>query len=509
MSIISTNLKILNCQTFAILQTVKLSTRNMGANCQKAFLGNRLAWLIIIASTAVFIGYELLGYSHFLWTVLDLGLFNRHLWALAHFQLSQNPLKGADGLPGINLLADHAHFILLALVPFYWLRSSPVILLLVQALALGLSGIPIYLIAKEYIDSPNIAAAWLVPYFLYFGFWAMLGYPFHEIALAVLILPWALYFLIQERNLPLVISLMLLMLVKEDMPLVVIMFGLYLLIIKRSWRLGSFLLVIGTAYFMFLMNYWFPVMNHGIYPYAQNALGHGFKDTIIAMVVHPVTFIKALFLPIDKSKTMILMLLTFGGILPLLGTEFFALVAPLWLDRFLSVQAWRWLPIEHYSADQGPILVVAAIIGAHRLSALLKPKIKPSLAMIGCIVLSTLGAAAAHTKAKPHYIAHLLRPSFYTFSSSDQVAQQAINMVPSTASVGVQSAFPQLTSRANVYNLPMDLSITAPRYLLLATPYDRWPFNTQQDVLDFVNSAETKYGYRALISHDGVYLLKK
>jgi uncharacterized membrane protein len=153
---------------------------------------NILATLIIGLATMLFLLYEILGYRNFTWTVLDLGLFNRHMWSLARFSIATNPLKG------INLLSDHAHFILIFLTPLYWIIPNPTLLLMTQAVCIGVSGIPIYKIARRH-NSRNIAAMWLLPYYLYFGFWDMLGYPFHEVALAVPLLAWSLWFLLSKN----------------------------------------------------------------------------------------------------------------------------------------------------------------------------------------------------------------------------------------------------------------------------------------------------------------------
>ncbi len=471
-------------------------------NMRETLRRHRWAAGVISASTLVMVYYELTGYAHFLWPVLDLGLFNRHLWGLAHFSLSANPLKG------INLLADHAHFILVGLVPFYWIWPSPVVLLVAQALAVGLSGIPFYLLARRVTGSRLAATLWLLPYYSYFGFWAMLGYPFHEVALAVPLLMLALYWLVTGRYVAMAVSLMALMLVKEDMPLVVIMFGLYLLVIKRHWKLGLGLMVVAAGYFGWLMDFWFPLMNHGTYIYDNTSFGHGFGGIVRAVFLRPVAFVQALFLPATKLRTVGLMLMSFGVVLPLLGLEFFLLIIPLWLGRFLSTQDWRWSPTEHYSADQGPILAVAAVVGGARVLGWL-PKIPRRWGWSALVGICLIGSLYPALSDRPHYLGYLFERHFEETTAADVSVNEAMKLIPKDASVGVQSAFPQLTSREQAYNLPVDLTKTRPDYLLMGLPFDFYGFSSQQAIMDYVTAAEQHGGYRGVYDRNGVFLLKR
>ena len=458
---------------------------------------NILATLIIGLATMLFLLYEILGYRNFTWTVLDLGLFNRHMWSLARFSIATNPLKG------INLLSDHAHFILIFLTPLYWIIPNPTLLLMTQAVCIGVSGIPIYKIARRH-NSRNIAAMWLLPYYLYFGFWDMLGYPFHEVALAVPLLAWSLWFLLSKNYRWLILTLGLLALVKEDMPLVLIMFGLYIIFIHKKWKFGAGIIVTSTAYFFLLMDYWFPVMNHGTYIYGDTVFGHGMGSVLRALFLRPIAFVKAIFTPVIKLKTMLDMLLSFGLVLPLASVEFLIII-PLWVDRFLSDQAWRWCPIEHYSADQGPILAVAAIIGTANI--LRRVKRRKDLLTIAAICLCIIGGIFANISSKPRYIAYLFKVSYYQQSDTVKSAWHAVDLIPSDASVGVQSAFPQLTSRRDVYNLPIDLNKVHPSYLVLSSKLDYWPFQNQAAVIDYINQAKSM-GYIVTYNQNQVYVLK-
>ena len=66
----------------------------------------------------------------------DLGIFDQGVWLLSRFKA---PFVS---IMGLNLFGDHASYILLALVPLYWLWPAAQALLIAQTLALCLGAIP-------------------------------------------------------------------------------------------------------------------------------------------------------------------------------------------------------------------------------------------------------------------------------------------------------------------------------------------------------------------------------
>ena len=191
-----------------------------------------------------------ISYRNLQFPVLDLGLFNRHMYSLINFDLSANPLKG------FNLLGDHAHIFLIFLAPLYYLWPDPRLLLVVQVLAVTLSIFPIYYIAEHYLESKVSGILWSLSYLLFFGFWAALAYSFHDAPVAVLPISWALYHLLVSKKIRwLVVWLAILCLIREDMPLVVAMFGLYLAVIDRNWKTGLAVIIGSLAYMSLIMKY--------------------------------------------------------------------------------------------------------------------------------------------------------------------------------------------------------------------------------------------------------------
>lgn len=462
---------------------------------------NWLALTIILLASIVFCGYEIQAYRKFLFPLLDLGLYNRHSWSLVRFDFSANPLKG------FNLLGDHAHFILFLLTPIYVLFQSPLTLLIIQALAISLSGWPIYLIAKKYNNL--IPSLWLVPYYLYFGFAAALDFPFHVAPLATLPLSWALYFLLDKKFKALFPVLLILMIIKEDMPLLLIMMGLYLIIINRKYWLGIVTIITSAIYFIFVTRYFLPHFNPAMtYSYSNaGELGANWNEVLVNALHQPLRFLRELFSPLVKIKSVVAELSSFG-FLSLLAPEILVLILPLWLGRFLSIEGWRWTSFQHYSATQGPILMVAAIIGVSRLSHYLAPKINAKYVYSVAFVLMIAGSIFINIKLPQKFFSRITSSNFYHLNSTEQAAQKALDIIPSDASVGAATPFPQLSSRKNIYNLPLSPG-NNPQFVIISPALDPFPFGSATGVEQYMQALLQSQNYQTIFQENGVFVLKK
>src|SRR5215218_321709 len=89
----------------------------------------------------------------------DLGHHDQAIWLLAHG-------KGFITVSGMPVLGHHLTLAYFGVVPLYWLGGGPQLLDLLQTAALGLSAVPIYLLARHRLGNPWMAlalgVAWLL-----------------------------------------------------------------------------------------------------------------------------------------------------------------------------------------------------------------------------------------------------------------------------------------------------------------------------------------------------------
>ncbi len=97
--------------------------------------------LLLIAGTAFLLVLSLLQHRA-LRTGYDLGIYDQVVWNLSHGRIWETTLVYET-----SGYYDHFEPVLALIAPLYWLWSDVRVLLIVQALALGLGSLPIYLYA--------------------------------------------------------------------------------------------------------------------------------------------------------------------------------------------------------------------------------------------------------------------------------------------------------------------------------------------------------------------------
>ncbi len=207
-------------------------------------IGPVVGLLAMVTAYAVFYGmWSVRKYHAYNAPAFDMGIFDQGVWLMSRFK------EPFVTILGLNLLGDHAVFIMALFVPLYWLWPGPETLLVVQAMALALGGIPIYLIARRVLRSDWMA---LIPTFAYFLYPA-LGWlnleNFHPDALEVPLALFALYFMTRRRWRWYLVMVGLLLLVKEDVWLFLVPLGIYVAI-RYNFKVGLATMLLSVGWFL-------------------------------------------------------------------------------------------------------------------------------------------------------------------------------------------------------------------------------------------------------------------
>ena len=91
----------------------------------------------------------------------DFGLYDQGVWLLSQGKAPFVTLMGR------NLFGDHTSFILLPLVPLYWLFGSTGLLFVVQAAVLASGALPIWKLSKHLLGSQPMSCAAVLAYLLH------------------------------------------------------------------------------------------------------------------------------------------------------------------------------------------------------------------------------------------------------------------------------------------------------------------------------------------------------
>lgn len=330
--------------------------------------------VVIILSVLYIVVFSLLSiYKHetYASSRFDLGNMDQAVWNSAHGRI----LEATDEQGEItSRLKNHADFLLLAFVPLYWISPSPYWLLIGQSAAVGLGAIPLYWLAKRFLNRAWPAALIAAAYLFNYGLQSANLFDFHAQMMAGTFLLFAFYYMLERRPFLFVSFAALASLTKEEIVLLVAMMGLYALFVERRPRWGIPIFLAGAAYFLLIMQVVIPAFNVGdtsqLVEGRYEAFGGSMGGVVRTAITDPL-FTFSFLLSGDK-------LIYLASLLGLTG--FLSLFAPLVLAISLPEIAINLLSDRpqmtniryHYSAPILPFVYVAAAAGIHNLTELLR-----------------------------------------------------------------------------------------------------------------------------------------
>ena len=426
----------------------------------------------------------------------DLGLFNQVFWNTTQGRPFESTMSQAQPIPH-SLLGDHFSPIFLFVMPFYLAFPHPETLLVIQTLALALGAWPVYLLATLKLP-PGYAALWVLAYFLMVPLAYINLDDFHDVALAVAPLGFALYFLECGRKRWFLTSLLVAFLVKEEMGLIGAAFGFYALLGKRDWRLGAGVLVGSLLTFVALIQFVIPSFAGGQpYPYISGRyvqVGGSARGILTTLLTDPLRIANALLQP----KKVFFVIGMFGSTLGLSALAGWAaiLLLPTLGYLLLSNYELQYSFTSQYSAPLIPLIVGTAILAMARL-----PRSARVPAMSG-VVLSSLVFSWAFGDLP---LSRKFDPSLYSTPPRYTYFVPELARIPPGARVSAENGFPShLSERRYIYDYGFE-GVQDAEWVVLdyeGTNYDLAAFQAQ------VSSVEAM-GFDLVASGDGLALLRK
>lgn len=422
--------------------------------------------------SAIFITYSQVKHLNFQTNAFDLGIYTQITYLYSH---GLTPFSTIKNMP---LLADHFEPVLWIIAPLYRLFPSPSTLLIIQALFVGLSSLPLYVTALKITKSKTLSLLLILSYLTSIGIINAIKFDFHTTALAVLPISllvytwhwkkWKLYWL----------SLMFGFLIKEDVSLLTVGLGIYQIITGQK-RIGLITTLLSLAVFI--------TTKFIIMPFIWKGSDQGYISTSILPLTSPVDLIFLLFtnpkIVLDvffnspiKQETFFELYKPFG-LLPLLSPLSWLTAFPQLFFRFSSTQTHFWSTLFHYNANIMPFLMISAALAINRWSLPVKP--------IALLILILV----AFSSLSPN---SMVWESFQMRVKTDsQLKANSIQLIPKQESVSAQSPLvPHLANRSHIYLFP-DVSIA--NYIVLDLSLESYPIE-KKDITRIISELEnSKY----------------
>jgi len=379
----------------------------------------------------------------------DLGNMVQAVWSTAHGDpLQMTNLHGQQ----ISRLAAHVDPILAVFGPLWWIWPSPDLLLVVQALAIAAGAWPLYVLARKHLGSSRAALGFAIAYLLYPATgWLTLN-EFHPVALATPLLLLAFRYLDDDRLVPFALCAVAAAACKEEIGLVVAGFGIWYALSHHRAAAGLLIAVLGFAWSAIAIGVVIPHFHtagesdfYGRY----SEVGGSAAGIVKTTFTDPGRIFHAAFSSRDLHY--MLELVAPLAALSLLAPLVLIAALPELAINLLSATTTQTSIHFHYTAGLIPPLVIAAVIGAKRLSRWAVPV--AALAVIAALVGNyRLGPIPGwrHVPGGSHFE---VRAAVVT--DHDRIASRALALIPKNAVVSATNTLgAHLSARHRILSFP-------------------------------------------------------
>jgi uncharacterized membrane protein len=395
----------------------------------------------VAAFVATFVAATWSAHERFGTYGFDLGIYDQATWLLSQGRAPFVTIRGLD------LLGQHAAYIMVLVAPLYRLWADPRLLLLLQVLFLALPAVVVYRLGSRHLGHPAAGLAVAAAYLAYPGVQWAISWQFHPEAIAAGLLALAALAADRGRHRAMAVWLALAALCGEEVGLIVAGFGLLLVVGGRRvvgwWTAGAGLAWLLVATYVLMPLHAGRVT--GLFEADYGIAGTGPRALLRSL---PTLAGHALQtgLANDGLFYLVLVFLPLAG-LPLLAPRWLLPVAPPLLLNLAAVQPEHHQLRFHYLATAAPLLAAGAVAGLAAIRANHRRLLTPLL--VALVVL------AGFTSWRYGPAPWARDPVAVPAGPTDQARREALALIDEGAPVSAQyNLVPHLAHRAEVYEFP-------------------------------------------------------
>lgn len=421
---------------------------------------------------------------------LDLGQFDQAIWNTAHGRFFVNTLKPP------NTLGFHFSPLMGLISPLYLVWPDIRLLFVIQTAVLALGGLPLFQLVRE--RNPGLAPFVLAAYCLNPALHEVNLFEFRRITLAVPFISLALYGLVKGRRWWILAGLLAALLCKENVAILVVAFGIYLLLKDREVKLGGGLLILGVLWAIIVPFVVIPHFGRGTYPQLRyySYLGGNTGEALKTLSRTPFIWVGNM-LAMTRLEAVFRLLLPMGFLVFLTPT-IFALSFPSFGYMLASNDPSMYGLRSWYPASLLPILFFAAAIGLERFKGR-----KRLWATFYLLAMSAIG----YWLYSPAPLARGFQPDRFIVTEHASRGEDVLARVPPGASVSAQDALvPHLSHREQIYLYPR--RVDEVQYIALDTQSRYYPLTPDSYERDFQGLLANP-DYSILAEADGYFLFQQ
>jgi uncharacterized membrane protein len=421
-------------------------------------------WLALLVYTVYMSAFSIRKHDAFLTNRADLGHFDQTLWNTLHGRV----LIRTDAGQQMLSFTDHVEPILVPLSLIYLVWEDVRALLIFQTAAIALGALPVYWLARDELLGANCSpsAARLaglglaLVYLLFPGLQAANLTEFHATTLVVTPMLMALYCARQGRYASMWLWAVVVMVVKEEMPLLTFMLGLWLLFSGKQRKQGLALAAASLAWCavaVFLITPRYAPIEYGVDQSVHferyAAFGDSPGEIVRTVLLDPGLVWQTVSQP-DRVSYLVGLLASGGLLLPLLAPEVLLLGLPILAANLLSSYEAMISDTYHYTAPLVPFFLAAAAVGLARMARLVNRWQRGQGVVLLATAMVLLGSLIYHRFHGYTPLARNLDWPQVTYHHRLLETRFAVQIPPDAVLATTAPLFPHLDHRERILQLP-------------------------------------------------------
>ncbi|MEK9178567.1 MAG: DUF2079 domain-containing protein [Patescibacteria group bacterium] len=454
-----------------------------------------LTLLFIFLYTFAAIVVSLFRYFQFESYYFDFGIFDRAIWLVSQFKPPIVYHPNFDN--GTNIIfADHFNPSIFLFSPLYWITERREVLLVAQAIIVGISALVGYFLAKDFLKNNFVIFSLIFSYLGFVGMQNALITDFHEATVATLPLMIAIYAAVKKRWKIFYICLFIILGFKESFAGLGVFLGLFLIIKERgNLKHGLATIIISLIWAAIAIKIIIPFFLGHPYFYTQSGISlQELIDDFLNLEI--------------RAKTLFYSFLNFG-FLPLFNLSFLPTIAENFLERFLSNSPSRWGLTLHYSAPLSVLMFASSVLVMQKIEQ--SKKFRNVLVPYSLFIIAMVIFLHQFVLKGPLGLFH--NPVFYTQTKNTDYIRVFLNKVPKDGLIMTQNDLSLRFSHENVILLDKNYLSKNPDLIILNLTPGQSPNNffplSYEHALELKNRIINNGDYRLQKFGEELYLFTK
>ena len=334
-----------------------------------------MAVLLCLSGFVLYSFFVIYRYAHFAYGDWDMAFINQTLWNLLHGKMHSS-------LFGFDYLGDHTNFINVLILPLFALFPHPLTFSFLQIFLFSFSALFLYFLVEGDLGKPA-ALMFMFAYLIFPPNFFAMCHDHNPEALSPLFFLMAVFFYRKKEIRGFYLSILTLLLIKENMPLIVAMFSLWGLCAKNRSRVwwGLFPLIFSVIFFFTAVKWVIPHFRGLEHDYLLVRF-HYLGDEPKVIFYHLLQWdtLKSIFL----SAANINFLFSLFGVLlipALLSPSLLLLILPVIAYHLISAHIPEKTIYYHYAATMTPAIFLASA------QTLKKINMRPFFRLFFCFII--------------------------------------------------------------------------------------------------------------------------